>query len=49
MNWNETLTVKTYEYHGLLKENKELKEKLAQRDEEIRKLKEENSRRKNAK
>jgi hypothetical protein len=35
VNWNETMTVKLYEYHDLIKENEKLKQRVEQLEEEI--------------
>jgi cell division protein FtsB len=39
VNWNETMTVKVYEYHDLVKENEKLKQKVTRLEEEIARLK----------
>ena len=39
MNHNETMVVKVHEYHDLLIENKRLRERVAQLEEEIKRLK----------
>jgi hypothetical protein len=35
MNWNETMTVKTHEFHDLIRENQELKRRVALLEEEL--------------